>query len=257
MTWKVIASSVIGTTHIESNTSCEDAFNYTIINNNGNEVVIACICDGAGSAAYAKEAAQLVTTLTIDTITAFIAKGTLISKALLIDVIESIHDELRLLSLKQDKPFEDFACTFLCAVLFNNQSIFMQIGDGVIIQEDHNNGYAAIWWPDNGEYINSTFFITDDDYLSHLKITIIHHPINEMAILTDGLQSLVLNSETSSVHQPFCWNLFKWLRMATSTDEVTILQGKLEEYLNSDTINTRTNDDKTLFLATRISSTDD
>jgi len=76
--------------------------------------------------------------------------------------------------------------------------------------------------------------------------------IKEIAIFTDGLQLLTLNNESLSVHQPFFQDLFKWLRMATQEEHLQVLGRKLGEYLNSEPINNRTDDDKTLFLATRF-----
>jgi hypothetical protein len=76
--------------------------------------------------------------------------------------------------------------------------------------------------------------------------------VDEVAIFTDGLQMLALNMESRTVHQPFFSDLFRYLRMANDADKVSILNGKLATYLDSPGINGRTDDDKTLFLATRL-----
>ena len=44
----------------------------------------------------------------------------------------------------------------------------------------------------------------------------------------------------------------KYLRMADNNEKINVLNRKLEEYLNGRQINERTDDDKTLFLATRL-----
>ena len=92
----------------------------------------------------------------------------------------------------------------------------------------------------------------DDPSLGNLNITILDERVDEVAIFTDGLQLLALNTETSSVHQPFFTSLFHVLRMAGDTEKQELLTGRLTEYLNSKAINDRTDDDKTLFLATRL-----
>ena len=90
-------------------------------------------------------------------------------------------------------------------------------------------------------------------HFSQLKITVVEDNVQEVALFTDGLQLLALNNESLSVHQPFFTGMFKWLRMATKEEDITILNRKLGEYLDSDTINSRTDDDKSLLLATRLS----
>jgi hypothetical protein len=47
--------------------------------------------------------------------------------------------------------------------------------------------------------------------------------------------------------------MFKHLRLASSSGRLQALSTQLEGYLGSDAINNRTDDDKTLLLATRMS----
>ncbi len=157
------------------------------------------------------------------------------------------------MAVQRNEPLNEFSCTFLGCVLFDSKSIFFQIGDGAIIRDDGNNNFVAVWWPHNGEYSNTTAFLIDDHNLCHLKIAVVEDSVQEVALFTDGLQLLALNNENLSVHQPFFTGMFKWLRMATKEEDIHILNRKLGEYLDSDVINSRTDDDKTLFLATRLS----
>jgi hypothetical protein len=76
--------------------------------------------------------------------------------------------------------------------------------------------------------------------------------VDEVAIFTDGLQMLALNMEYENVHQPFFKDMYRVLRLADEPAKVDLLNGKLADYLNSNQINDRTDDDKTLFLASRF-----
>ncbi len=253
MIWKNIGKSVIGTSHTNAGKLCEDALAFTIITDRiGEEVLIAIASDGAGSASNAKVAAELVTKRAVELFTELIENNKPINEAEVLALVEMLYDELLQLSILEEVPINEYSCTFLGAVVYQQSAVFFQIGDGAIIRDDSNDCYSTIWWPHNGEYINTTSFITDDNNFANLKITIISESINEIAILTDGLQHLSLNNETSTVYQPFFTGLFKWLRFANKDVEVEILNNKLEEYLCSGAINSRTDDDKTLFLATRI-----
>jgi len=46
--------------------------------------------------------------------------------------------------------------------------------------------------------------------------------------------------------------MFRSLRMAGDDSKIDILNKKLSDYLSSEIINSRTDDDKTLFLATKL-----
>ncbi|MBV4356231.1 PP2C family serine/threonine-protein phosphatase [Pinibacter aurantiacus] len=253
MMWKAIGQSAIGTSHLATNKSCEDAIAYKIVNAANNETaLICCVSDGAGSAAYAEEASTIATQKAIELFEECIAAEKDVDNSIVMSVAENIYDVFANLAEERGVEINEFSSTFLGCILLPGKSVFFQIGDGAIIRDDGNNGYAAIWWPQNGEYSNTTVFLVDDINFPNLKITTVNERINEVAIITDGLQHLTLNNETSSVHGPFFSDLFKWLRMAKNAEETEILNNKLREFLSGQMINSRTDDDKTLFLATTL-----
>lgn len=75
-------------------------------------------------------------------------------------------------------------------------------------------------------------------------------------MFTDGIERLVLDLREKSAHAPFFRTLFRWL---VNTDPVAIEEdipasAVVGCYLRSKQINDRTDDDKTLILATRRSA---
>jgi len=85
-----------------------------------------------------------------------------------------------------------------------------------------------------------------------LQVVVLQEKINEIALLTDGLQMLTLSMDNMTVHQPFFKGFFHHLRMADTSEKTELLDTLLAKYLDSTAINARTDDDKTLFLATRL-----
>jgi hypothetical protein len=73
--------------------------------------------------------------------------------------------------------------------------------------------------------------------------------IVDVACFTDGLERLALRFDTREVHGPFLSPMLSALRHHKNPDE---LFASLSEFLNSEKVNERTDDDKTLILATRI-----
>jgi hypothetical protein len=162
------------------------------------------------------------------------------------DVRSELHTEAEQLALSP----RDLACTLLLAIVGSETSAFLQIGDGaiVVLEEDQ---YKPVFWPQSGEYQNETCFVTDKDVEQGGLIEIIPRGIDEVAIFTDGLQMLALNYAEKRAHQPFFAPIFKTVRGAETQAE---LVEPLHQFLESAQVNARTDDDKTLVLAVRLSS---
>jgi hypothetical protein len=237
--WKLVCGSVQGTSHVQSGKPCQDYCAGTAV---GTTVVAAC-ADGAGSA----ELSHLGSKAAVE---CFMEVASL-EAAPTREQIESWVDAARARVLDEAAANEtasrQLACTLLVAIVGEAWAAFAQIGDGVIVF-DGPEGFDLAFWPDNGEYANTTRFLTEDDYRENLRIDIVERRVNELAVLTDGLQMLALDFTQSKVHGRFFAPLFKAVRDGPDTET---LQTSLLEFMNSKRVNDRTDDDKTLLLATR------
>ncbi|WP_145860646.1 PP2C family serine/threonine-protein phosphatase [Pedobacter suwonensis] len=252
MIWKIIGQSVIGTSHIQSGKTCEDASSFKILTlPDGEEALILFVSDGAGSAAFAAKAAEESVIKAIDLATVLIQSESVFNDGILQGFGEQLYDHIERLAKEEQVPKNEFSCTLLGAILLPDKSVFIQIGDGAIVTSNQDGFFTPVWWPHNGEYQNTTAFLIDDPNLPTLKIKVLDSAVMEIAVFTDGLQMLTLNNETESVHQPFFEGLFPWLRKASSSENISILNSRLIDYLSGASINARTDDDKTLLLATR------
>ena len=253
MIWRVIGQSVTGTSHVQSGRGCEDALHFKAFDVGDDEGLICFVSDGAGSAKYAATASEEAVFKGVEFAEEFVLSKKTLNDELLFEIGEKIFDHLETLANNIGTPKNEFSCTLLGFILLPGIAGFLQIGDGAIVRNDGDSFYTTLWWPQNGEYQNTTSFLIDDPNLPNLKTKILNESISEIAVFTDGLQLLTLINETESVHQPFFQNLFPLLRKANNEDHISILNKRLSDYLNSDSINSRTDDDKTLILATRIS----
>ena len=140
----------------------------------------------------------------------------------------------------------------LAVVVGQGSAVYFQIGDGAIVESrrEEPDRYVVICWPQQGEYANTTNFLTDADAAAKIFVGLKSGAIDEVALFTDGIQSLVLDYRTQSAHSPFFAPLFAWLRPRAAGHSPE-LSDSLARYLNSEKINSRTDDDKTLILATR------
>ncbi|WP_437187812.1 PP2C family serine/threonine-protein phosphatase [Planctomicrobium sp. SH668] len=240
--WKLVYGSVQGTSHVQSGQPCQDYCAGAIT---GTTLVVAC-ADGAGSAEFS----QLGSKATVDRFLEVASGETVPTSEQVKTWVEAARERLIEQATAIESTPRQLACTFLAALVGDGWVVFVQVGDGVIVF-DGPDGYDLAFWPDNGEYANTTRFLSEDDYRQHLRIEITERKISELAVLTDGLQMLALDIAGAKVHDRFFAPLFKTVR--NGPDEAA-LQVSLLDFMDSNRVNERTDDDKTLFLATRITA---
>src|SRR5262249_8069476 len=136
-------------------------------------------------------------------------------------------------------PIRQLACTLLTAIVGESRSLFAQVGDGSIVYLDGDK-YESAFWPQSGEYANTTNFVTQTDFADAFEFVDKITRIDELPTFTDGLQRLALNFSSRSVHQPFFRPMFDPLRAAEHADELIV---PLRSFLDSPLVNERTDDD--------------
>jgi hypothetical protein len=240
--WKLVFGSVKGTSHVQSGLPCQDYCAGIIV---GTTLVAAC-ADGAGSAEFS----QLGSKAAVDRFLQVASSDPVPTK----EQVEAWVDAARACLMEEAAASgstpRQLACTFLAALVGDGWAAFAQVGDGVIVF-DGPEGYDLAFWPDNGEYANTTRFLSENDYQQHLRVEIVERHVSELAVLTDGMQMLALDIAGAKIHDRFFAPLFKAVR--NGPDEAA-LRSSLLEFMGSKRVNERTDDDKTLLLATRITA---
>ena len=250
MSWRIAAASVPGTSHLAAGSACQDSnLVQTSTDANGAAVLIACAADGAGSAVRGKAGADLACTAWIEAAGVSAQSGAELDKTW----IQFVKTALAERSTADVALPSDYACTFLGAYLSETSAMFVQVGDGAIVVASHNvpGDYEVIFWPDQGEYANTTRFVTEPDLERNVRMIEYFVPIDAVALFTDGLQRLVLTYETKTAYKPFFESVFGHLGTENPYDSAASSKA-LAEFLASDGVNQRTDDDKTLVLAARV-----
>jgi len=256
MSWRLAAASAVGTSHLKSGLPCQDAHICEVLRTAAGEPVLtAFVSDGAGSAKRAEIGAQLACSLACDEIRGLLESGGGVSA---IDVpfltawLARFQLEIAARADEEELRPRDFACTFLGAVVGLETAVFFQIGDGAIVvsPRGEEDEYSWVFWPATGEYENTTFFATEPDSASHLEHACVERPVDEIAMFSDGLQRLVLDFRNRTAPAPFFRSMLTWVRSADD-EMLPHLSSLLQGHLASPAINDRTDDDKTLVLATR------
>ena len=252
--WRYVFASTTGTSHIDSGLPCQDAAGSTVISAGPEGAVYLSVAsDGAGSAARSAEGAATACDLMLAQLGAYVEGGGSLSDITRDEALGWVEAVRRAIATAADEAgltARDYACTLLAAAVGPDHAFFLQVGDGAIVIGDAE-GYAPVFWPQSGEYANVTYFVTDATMDDHLQVEVRLASIDEIALFTDGLQMLALKFDTQTAHPPFFRPMFARLRTEPAGWAESLAQG-LSDFLNSEGINLRTDDDKTLSLATRI-----
>ncbi|MGC2236546.1 MAG: PP2C family serine/threonine-protein phosphatase [Pyrinomonadaceae bacterium] len=251
--WEYANVSVKGTSHEATGIPCQDSNDCLNIENDICQTFIAVVSDGAGSATKAEFGSKFICEKFITDI-----KKGLENKLSVKDFthdffrnwIANFRQELQIQAETEGLQLRNFACTFLGAIIGETSACFVQIGDGAIVMKGEEGGYNFIFLPQQGQFVNQTFFVTHEKAIDHLEFDYLDKTVNEIALFSDGIQNLVLDFQTLAVNEDFFSDWFQWLREIQDRDKANQL---LNAYLNSSKINERTDDDKTLILAVRKS----
>lgn len=127
------------------------------------------------------------------------------------------------------------------------ETLVAHIGDGGIVARLADSGtWQALSWPDHGEYASTTRFVTDEPP-APLRTHITRQPIDALALFSDGIERMVLDMATQT---PFA-RFFSAMAapLPKEPGKAHTLSGQLKAYLDSEAVNSRTDDDKTLVMA--------
>ena len=254
--WRYAYACVTGTSHARIGAACQDAGACRVVAApDGSAVLLALASDGAGSARRSEEGAGLALELFFAEFGGVCREDGIaaIDRNFVLAWLKKLRRGIAARAASAGLRAGDYACTALGAVIAEERALFFQIGDGaIVVSARHDAGdYGWVFWPQHGEFANTTNFVTQRNAARALEIEIHEGPIDEVAIFTDGIERLVLDIAGKSAHAPFFQPLFRWLA-GSPPREGSEASRSLARYLGSKQVCDRTDDDKTLILATRL-----
>lgn len=250
-----MAASVTGTSHAKTQSPCQDSHRFDIINGPA-PVVVLIASDGAGSASRSDQGSHSACQELYDNVRLFIDEGGQlrdVSRDTAAQWIENAAGAVQQAADREGLPLREFACTLLAAIVSAEHALFLQIGDGGMVFWAHGeDDWCLATWPQHGEYINTTCFLTEPSSRETFEFVSTTQPIYEIAVFSDGIEPLVLHYATRSVHGPFFDAMLPVVRSAPVSGFDSVLSDQLARYLASPTITNRTDDDCTLLMASRL-----
>ncbi len=251
--WNIAHASAIGLAHINQETECQDRFSCEVVEIKGEKVLIAVVADGAGSTTDGQIGAEIACQTFIEEVTDFLTSSDASVGSLNLEFgklwVSYVQKKIDEIAQENGKLIRDFASTLIAAVVGENQSVFYQIGDGGSVYSftGEPESYQFAIPPEESEYVNVTNFVTDETATDNLRFILINERMKDLALFSDGIFAVAVDYQNNKPHEPFLMPMIAPLRNGNGAS----LNEKLANFLSSPKLNEKTDDDKTLILATR------
>jgi protein phosphatase 2C-like protein len=239
----VFFASATGKRNLEHGMAGQDASHCVVTG----DVLVAVVCDGAGSVPEGRTGSQFIAhELAAQLAASLHAHPNASVEATIRDAIADVRARLAKLADARERELADFSCTLVGCVASPRGGSFFHIGDGFGIWQDGAAG-CVMSQPENGEYADETYFVTDEDWNLHLRITPLPQaqPGCLVGLLSDGSAPFAVNRARSGFFAPFIDPVAAYLRKAAAPAGNEALRNLLESPRASDI----SADDKTLLLA--------
>jgi hypothetical protein len=245
----VVGASVVGTSHLRNNLHRQDRLDYR----NLESALITAVSDGAGSARRSESGAELAVRSAVTTASLQLQRlqKPLNSETLsqvLFQSVQSARQRIEEVARLTDHAMGSYATTLLLAVQTEYLIGAAQIGDGAIVISDGSGEFRTFTYPQTGEYVNQTNFITSSNAMECLDVKVEDRPPQYLAMFTDGIQDLVLVQPCLVPQTSFFSKIFRWLQCQTDKQYV---ETELTRLLCSPQVSRRTDDDLSLVLTIR------
>ncbi|MFO7031072.1 protein phosphatase 2C domain-containing protein [Limnospira fusiformis CCALA 023] len=250
MQWQAIGCSEIGSGHIKTGIPCQDFCGHQIISNN--QVTIGAVSDGMGSAAHSDLGAKIAVQTTLnylnqpDWLNNSINESQ--AQAFFDELLETVVKEIQTVAKKEGYSVRDMACTLLAFIATPNWLVAMQCGDGlIVIRPQSSQNYQLIFQPQKGEYANEYVPITSASADQYMQVKVIAEPIDFICAATDGIEHIsLIKSKQWKAYDKFFEPVETQIMRSHKTEAET--KNIVSDWLKSDDINQRTDDDKTVLL---------
>ena len=273
MSWRTIGASATGISHRRKGVPCQDAFGVIQLDehaagDSNSSTIVAVVSDGAGSAEFGGKGAQIGVQCALELIPTLLAEAmpqTLPQwHALMAHILAHAQARLGQEAAAQGHLARDFAATLLIVVAQPTWVVCASIGDCAAVIQDSRGDLHSLCPPQRGEYANATHFYVMPQAAETLVVRLhdfgssggTDTQITNLALLTDGLLELALNVANNRPFAPFFQPLFAFAQESLckenlSQSEHDVAVADLTRFLDSDRINGRTHDDKTLVIVVR------
>ena len=248
--WKYALASVIGTSHLDSNTTKQDFCLVEKKNINGVNYLFSAVADGAGSAKFSDKSSSYICRLFIRKAEKWLNENDIstLNKEVVLSWFLHFQNVInRVVRIYHIDSIKEFATTLLFALLSEKGNIFVQIGDGVIAKGDIND-LNCVFEPQHGEYINTTYFATEKNISERFMFEFNSDKIKRLVMHTDGIEIISFNFALKKPHINFFNPIFAMLDEFNKSGLDKNTSEFIYGFLDCERVKQKTDDDKTMVI---------
>lgn len=249
MEWRVFFASAAGRNHLADGLACQDCGDHELVDG----VFIGALCDGAGSASEGRLGAELFAGNVTELLAYAVRAGHVPAgddaakwREFLIDRVGEARARVAEIAYAHHLDPGEFACTLVACIASGSGGCFFHVGDGYGILQ-RPDGASLVSRPENGEFADETYFVTDGNWQEHLRVMPFAGatPGCLIGLMSDGAAPFVVNRAKTGFYPPFIDPVVGYLAKAGEEDG----NRALESILADKKTLAITADDKALLLA--------
>jgi hypothetical protein len=251
LAWSWSRASRTGSSHIKHGERRQDAVLCGGVSGKS-DIFFSAISDGAGSAVCGGHGAALTVRLFASRFREYAQFAhSMPDNDTLCEWLDDLRDLIAICAERRKRLISDFACTLVFAASNGSESCFFKIGDGASSYRSRlDNQWKVPIWPTHGEFASTTFFVTDARQ-PFSEYALIDEEIDAIISFTDGLELLALDMKNTQAFEPFFRGMIKPFEDSNSSGFQNNLADALANFLESERVCSRTDDDKTISIALR------
>ena len=241
--WLAVEGVTRGRSHIREGTECQDR--TFVLRSNG--TLALALADGAGSAPQSGKGAGIVVKSICDFLCAHFAELYEDPKTGRLWILRYLRERLKETAFSLGCVPEDLASTLLAVCISGNRFLALHLGDGVI-GYTRDGVLSVLTEPQNGEFVNTTYFVTSKQAEKKLRILQAEDSaIDGFALMSDGTAAGLYDRRERRL-VPVTERLIRRLSVTSEAFLRPVVQRSLDDVLSM-----RTQDDCSLILAARHS----
>lgn len=224
--YRTSCAQFTGRSHVHSGAPCQD---YVAARAQRDFACVA-LADGAGSKAHSEYGARAV----VKAVTRVLADRfeelwSLPAYQATEIVLQHCLQALERETFRQRCSLSDLASTLLFVAHSKGRYLAGHLGDGCIIHQQEDGQIVVLSHPENGEYANTTFFVTDAS--AHSRLRLYRDECGQGAgfvVMSDGTaESLYRRSDRAPASNAIR-QILSWSRTATASEMRDVLSRNLE-----------------------------
>lgn len=227
--YKAAWARQVGRSHAATHTPCQDFVSHK----SARKFSCMALADGAGSRQHSDVGAELAVNATLlylrrnfDALyTLALTDERACAERILAYCLKAFERKARTMGWE----VRSMGCTLMFVAHNGDRLLAGHVGDGIIAVQDEFGVTSTLSHPDNGEYVNSTVFVTEKGAVQRFTIIAQEDRSTGFAVMSDGVAESLYSRATRQPAQIAMKKIFQWTTSSSKKKGDRILLSNIEQ----------------------------